>query len=163
MIVVSNTSPLTNLAAIGQFGLLQYLYGELWIADAVWTELNAFGKRWPGRDDVDSAAWIKRRHVQDRPLVTSLQRDLQLGEAESIALGVELHADLILLDEKEGRHAAQQLGLRVLGVVGILLVAKSLGKIERIRPLLDDLRQVAGFYVSDSLYQEALRQAGEAG
>ena len=36
MIVISNTSPLTNLAAIGQLGLLQQLYGRVHIAQAVW-------------------------------------------------------------------------------------------------------------------------------
>ncbi len=41
MIVVSNTSPLTNLAAIGQFDVLKQLFGQLTIAEAVWQELNA--------------------------------------------------------------------------------------------------------------------------
>ena len=50
MIVVCNTSPLTNLAAIGQFDLLRQLYTELYIAEAVWDELNAGGQRWPGCD-----------------------------------------------------------------------------------------------------------------
>ncbi len=60
MTVVSNTSPLTSLAAIGQFELLRRLYGEVHIADAVWDELNAGGRRWPGRDEVASAGWIHR-------------------------------------------------------------------------------------------------------
>ena len=46
---VSNTSPLTNLAAIGQFDLLRALYGQLLVAEAVWAELNAGGRAWPGR------------------------------------------------------------------------------------------------------------------
>ena len=49
MIVVSDTSPLTHLAAIGQFGLLRQLYIGLHIPEGVWEELNAEGKRWPGR------------------------------------------------------------------------------------------------------------------
>jgi hypothetical protein len=52
MIVVSNTSPLTNLAAIGQFDLLRNLYDEIHIAQAVWEELNARGQHWPRRDEV---------------------------------------------------------------------------------------------------------------
>ena len=55
MIVVSDTSPLTNLAAVGQFGLLNRLYGRVYIAQGVWDELNAHGKRWPGRDEVAEA------------------------------------------------------------------------------------------------------------
>ncbi len=116
MIIVSNTSPLTNLAAIGQFHLLRRLYSELHIADGVWEELNAGGQRWPGSDEVAAAVWIHRHSVQDQPLVTVLQRDLDRGEAESIALALELRADLILLDEKEARRAAKRLGLYVVGV-----------------------------------------------
>jgi len=162
MTVVSNTSPLTNLAAIGQFDLLHRLYGEIVIPEGVWVELNAFGKRWPGSDEVEAASWIKRHPVRDQVLVAALRRDLQRGEAECIALATELSASLILLDEKEGRHTAQQLGLRVLGVVGILLAAKSKDMIDCIRPAVDALRQQAGFYLSDALYLETLKQSGEA-
>ena len=58
MRVVSNTSPLTNLAAIGQFDLLHELYVEVHIADGVWQELNVREQRWPGRDEVAAANWI---------------------------------------------------------------------------------------------------------
>jgi hypothetical protein len=162
MIVVSNTSPLTNLAAIGQFGLLQRLYGEIIISEAVWAELNAYGKAWPGRMEVETSPWIHRKPIQERALVTALRRDLDAGEAESIALALDLRADLLLLDEMEGRHAAQRLGLRVLGVVGVLLQAKSRGEIERVKPYLNALRQTAGFYLSDAVLQAAVEQAGEA-
>lgn len=161
MMVVSNTSPLTNLAAIGQFDLLRHLYAEIHIADGVWNELNAQGKRWPGADKVASATWIQRHHVQNKALVNALQRDLDQGEAESIALALELDATLLLLDEKEGRHIAQRLGVRVLGVVGILLQAKTQGAIDEIRPHLDALRQTAGFFLSDSVYAHALALANE--
>jgi predicted nucleic acid-binding protein len=147
MIVVSNTSPLTNLAAIGQFDLLQRLYANLHIAQAVWEELNLRGKRWPGCDEVAQAGWIEQHSVQNQALVNALRRDLDRGEAESIALALQLNADLILLDEKEGRHAAGRLGLRVVGVVGILLEAKAGGMLDSVRPSLDALRHSAGFYL----------------
>jgi predicted nucleic acid-binding protein len=60
MIVVCNTSPLTNLAAIKQFELLSCLFREVHIANGVWDELNAEGIRWPGSDEVASAGWISR-------------------------------------------------------------------------------------------------------
>lgn len=161
MIVVSNTSPLTNLAAIGQFDLLRCLYDRVHIAQGVWEQLNAEGKRWPGRDQVAQADWIQRHTVQNQDLVTALRRDLDRGEAETIALALEIGADLVLLDEKEGRHTAQRFGLRVVGVVGILLEAKGQGAIHTVHPHLDALRQTAGFYVSASLYQYALVLAKE--
>jgi predicted nucleic acid-binding protein len=161
VIVVANTSPLTNLTAIGQIDLLRRLYGHLHIALGVWEELNADGQRWPGRDEVAAADWIERHAVQNRPLVRALQRDLDRGEAETIALALELEADLVLLDEREGRRAAKRLELRVLGVAGILLEAKAGGEIKAVRPHLDGLRQTAGFYLSDSVYAHALSLAGE--
>lgn len=161
MIVVSNTSPLTNLSAIGQFDLLRSLYTGVSIAEGVWHELNAMGKRWPGRDEVAAAGWIKRHSVYNHFLVKALRRDIDRGEAESIVLALELEADLILLDEKEGRHAAERLGLKTVGVVGILLEAKKNGLVNSVRPHLDDLREVASFYLKESLYRHVLALADE--
>lgn len=161
MIVVSNTSPLTNLAAIGQFAVLHRLYGQVHIAHGVWQELNADGKRWPGCAEVSQANWIEQHTVQNQDLVTALRRDLDRGEAETIALALQLGADLVLLDEREGRHAAQRLGLHVVRVVGILLEAKARNVIHLLRPHLDALRQEAGFYVDASLYQRVLALANE--
>ncbi len=162
MVVVANTSPLTNLAAIGQFALLRELYSTVHIARAVWSELSARGQRWPGRDDVSQATWTSQYDVQNQVLVTALRRDLDLGEAETIALALELGADLVLLDEREGRRAATRMGLHVTGVVGILLEAKSRGLLGRIGPCLDSLRRDAGFYLSAPLYRHALDTAGES-
>ena len=111
MIVVSNTSPLTSLAAIGQFDLLHRLYGRVHIPEGVWLELNAEGRRWPGCDEVAAAHRSERQTVQNGSLVTVLRRDLDRGEAEAIALALELQAGLVLLDEREGRRAAERLGL----------------------------------------------------
>jgi uncharacterized protein len=160
VIVISNTSPITNLAAIRQFDLLRYLYRRLFIAEAVWDELGTFGRSWPGRSEVASATWIERREVRNVPVVEALRGDLDRGEAETIALALELSADLVLMDEREGRHAAQRLGLRTVGVVGILLDAKRQGHLAELRPHLDALRE-AGFYLSQPVYRRGLELAGE--
>ena len=60
--------------------------------------------RWPGGEEVAAARWIKRYSVRNQLLVNALMRDIDRGEAESIVLAIELEADLILLDEKEGRQ-----------------------------------------------------------
>ena len=161
MINVSNTSPLTNLAAIGYFDLLRTLYGELHIADAVWRELNARNQTWPGCDEVANAAWIHRHTVQNRALVTALRENLDAGEAETIALAVELGADMVFMDERDGRHAARRFGLKPVGVIGILLEAKAKQQIPNIRPLLDKLRRDAGFYLGENLYIATLDSCGE--
>ena len=159
--VISNTSPLTNLAAIGQFDLLYRLYGELWIAEAVWQELNAGGHAWPGCAEVAGADWITRREVTNRPLVMALRERLDPGEAETIALAVECPPAWVLMDEREGRHTAQRLGLKTVGVVGVLIEAKSRGLIPQVGPPLERLRQEAGFFLSDRVIRDARAFCGE--
>jgi len=161
MIVVSNTSPLTNLAAIEQFQLLEILYRRISIPQAVWAELNANATQWPGSLQTNQAEWIDIRPVANRALATILQRDLDHGESEAIALALELRADHLLMDEKEGCRAAERLGLRVTGVIGLLIKAKSLATLRQVRPLLDSLRYQAGFYMSSRVYALALDLAGE--
>jgi predicted nucleic acid-binding protein len=98
---------LPNLAAIGQSDLLLQLCGRLHIAQAVWEELNAKGQNWPGRDEVATADWIERHTVQNQAVVTALRRDLNKGEGETIALALELGADLVLLERETERNQLQ--------------------------------------------------------
>jgi predicted nucleic acid-binding protein len=135
--------------------------GEIHIAAGVWQELNAFGQSWPGSHETAAASWVTQHTVGKADLVSILRRDLDPGEAESIALAVSLLANLILLDERDGRHAARRLGLRVLGTVGILIEAKQKGLIDHIQPDLLALRTEAGFYLSQQVIELALEMAGE--
>lgn len=89
MIVVSNTSPLTNLAAINQFDLLRILYSRIHIAEGVWRELNAMGKPWPGSHEVASSEWVCRHTVRNQFLLRALRRDIDRGEAESIVFSYD--------------------------------------------------------------------------
>jgi uncharacterized protein len=79
-----------------------------------------------------------------------------------IALALEIKAQQILLDEQEARHVSQKLGLRVVGTLGILLLAKQKQIIPQVQPLLDAMIDVAQYWVKNTLYQEVLRQTGEA-
>ena len=104
MPVVSNTSPVLNLAIIGQLALLRDQCGEVWIPPAVLEELRV-EEGLPGSQSVRKAmeaGWLQVKAVKDRALVQVLQRDLDKGEAEAIALAVQVGAECILLDEKEG-------------------------------------------------------------
>ena len=86
---------------------------------------------------------------------------LDPGEAEAIALALEMSADLILVDERDGRSAAERAGLRVTGVLGVLLRAKNEGQIQLIKPEIDALRTRAWFFLSARLQEKALEIAGE--
>ncbi len=159
--IVSNTSPIINLACIGRLDLLPALFGEIAIPDAVFHEIAVANPDAPGASDVRSASWVRRYGVANRPLVTSLRLELDPGEAEAIACAMEANARLLLIDERRGRTVAQRLGLATTGLLGVLLLARRRDLIASIRPLLDDLRRVAGFWIGDALYSQVLRDAGE--
>ena len=161
MIVVSNTSPIINLAAIGQLELLQRIYGTIVIPQAVYHEIAVKGHEQAGAREIQIYPWFERYHVQNRSLVRRLENDLDIGESEAIALAVELNADLLLLDERSGRIMAKQLGVTVIGLLGVLLVAKQRGYLEAVQPLLHDLASVAGFWIDRELYTLVLTSAGE--
>lgn len=161
MIVVSNTSPLVNLAAVGQLDLLQRLYDTVVIPQSVHDEIVIAGAGQPGAIEVATLDWIETRQVAGRNLVASLQLELDDGEAEAIALAVELKADLILLDERKGRVIAARLGLRFIGLLGMLVEAKHRSLISAVRPIMNDLIGKAGFWIGQELYDYILQVAGE--
>lgn len=162
IVIVSNASPLINLARIGKLELLRQLYGELSVPEAVWQEIVVKGTGQPGADEVQAATWIKRRTVTNQQLARALRQELDAGEAEAIALALEMEAELLLMDEHVGRETARHLGLHYTGLIGVLIEAKRKGFISAVKPHLDALRDVAGFRVSDSLYQRVLQDEGEA-
>jgi len=160
--IVSNSSALINLARIGKLDLLQQLYGELIVPDAVWKEVVVEGSGQSGADDIKRAAWIKTLTVTNKDLVWALRQDLDSGEAEAIALAIELQAELLLMDEHMGRETARHLGLCYTGIIGVLIEAKHKGLIHAVKPYLTALRDIAGFHVKPTLYLRVLQDEGEA-
>lgn len=161
MNVVSNTSPISNLAIIGRLDLLAQMYGYVIIPQEVWHEIVVKGAHLPSAQQVANAPWIQVRAVANQALVQSLRQDLDAGEAAAIALALEMGADLLLIDERIGRESAQHFGLTYLGLIGLLQRARQRRLIPAVRPVVDALRLQAGFWISDALYQRVLRDAGE--
>ena len=148
-ITVCNSSCLIVLEGIGQLDLLQQLLGTITIPDAVVAE---YGNPLPG--------WFAVESVQNPATVKSLQLQLGPGESEAIALAGELSAVRVILDDKKARRIARQLNLPVTGTVALLIQAKQRGLIANLSDVLNQLT-AAGFFLSDSLVEAALRQVGE--
>lgn len=164
MIVVCDTSPITNLAAIGQLDLLQQLYTSLIIPTAVYNEMVMVNKPVPGAVEVQTLPWIQTKLVVDSEQVRAIresQENIDLGEAEAIVLALELQADLLLMDERRGRAVATSYGLNITGLLGVLLQAKQNGLIPTVKLVMDQLIERADFRVSSQLYEAILRCAGE--
>lgn len=160
MIVVSDTSPILNLARIGRLELLASLYKQVLIPPAVLRELAVSRAVLPGID-VASVSWIILETPKDRDRVQELCEVLDAGEAEAIVLAVECQAELLLVDERRGRRMAEALGLHITGLLGVLADAKGAGLIESIKPVLDELIQNAKFWIGPDLYREVLAELGE--
>ncbi|BAI94467.1 DUF3368 domain-containing protein [Arthrospira platensis] len=166
MIVVSDTSPITNLAAIEKLDLLHLLYGTITLPVAVYNELTPAGtdEPIPGTLEVQTLPWIVTRPVQNTRQVDEIlvsQRHIHIGEAEAIVLALELKADLLLMDERRGRALATDCQLKVTGLLGVLLQAKHQEAIPAVQPLIDRLIEDAEFRIESKLYQHFLKLAEE--
>lgn len=135
--------------------LLHQLYGIVLIPEAVYRELTDPSFPVTGATEVQTLDWIQICAVADRTIVEALSNELDVGEAEAIALAVEIQADQVLIDERRGRLTAARLNLRYTRILGILVEAKSQGLITEVKPLLNTLVNKAGFWVAETLYNRA--------
>ena len=161
MTVVCNTSPIINLAAIEKLFLLQKIFNTIIIPQSVFDEIVVRGKGLPGSKEVQESNWIIVQQVNNKALVTALSEILDEGEAEAIALAVETNADLLLIDERKGRKIASRFELNVLGLLGVITIAKERKLIPSVREVLDELKTIAGFRISGTLYQYILLSVEE--
>jgi uncharacterized protein len=138
MLVVSDTSVLLNLAAAGEAELLRQLFGRVAAPPTVQREflrlaagdLRFRTAAWPSWVEVITPAAIPAS-------LLALPRPLDPGETEALSLALELHADLVLMDEAAGRAVAKAHGLAFTGTAGILLRAKASGLLTAVAPALE--------------------------
>ncbi|MXR40523.1 DUF3368 domain-containing protein [Halobaculum sp. WSA2] len=153
-VVVADTSPLLNLALIDQLELLETQFPSLLVPEQVWDELTA------GEAGTESLRTARKGDlftlvsVEQTPLFTELANELDRGETAAICHAVETDADLVLIDEADGREVARRHELSVTGAIGILLRAAKNGAIDLETEL--DALQEAGFWISSDLREQAL-------
>jgi predicted nucleic acid-binding protein len=129
MVVVSNTSPLSNLAIVGRLTLLRDQFGSVLVPAAVRRELMQL-RHAAAAQLLDAAfrdGWLQVSPLL-RPVPGHLGAGLHAGEAEALALALERRADLALLDDGDARRRAAEAGVRISGVLGVLLRAKQNGQ-----------------------------------
>jgi predicted nucleic acid-binding protein len=151
VIVLSDTSPLNYLVLIGHVDVLPILFGEVVVPKGVSDELQRSGAPEAVRLWVASRpTWLVIR----TPSRTDDSIELGMGEVEAISLAMELHADLLLMDDRLGRRAAESRGLSVAGTINVLEAAAE-------RDLLDLPVAVAklrhtNFHISEQILANAL-------
>jgi predicted nucleic acid-binding protein len=162
MLVVSNTSPLSNLAIIDRLDLLREQLGSVTIPPGVRTELS----RNPHPAAISALEKALEGHwLSVVPLIAAVPDDLasalDVGEAEALALALETRADLVLLDESAARLKARQLGLTHTGVLGVLRQARRTNRIPSLKAEILRLRTNARFFVGPALEKKLLSSVGE--
>lgn len=163
MLVVSNTSPILNLAIVHYLELLRQQFEVVLIPSAVREELQ-IDSDLPGAGEVRAAlqsGWLREATPGNTALLQTLSLELDQGEAAAIALALEVKPEFILMDESEGRAKAAALGLQPVGILGILLRAKHDQQIDSVKAIMAQLRQEAGFFISESLFNVILQEADE--
>lgn len=163
MRVVSNTSPVSNLAIIGKLDVLGRQFGTIHIPRAVQAELDRLeheAARWSIHQAL-AAGWLKVEPVTSSDLARHLESFLDAGEAEAIALASGSGSDLLIMDESAGRAAARDLGLDMTGTLGVLLREKRAGRLSSMGAEMDRLVGEAGFYLSEKVRMRLLEAAGE--
>lgn len=159
MIVISDTTPIVSLIKISRIDLLEKLFGEVCIPEAVFRELTTNTVFESEAEIVKNSPFLKTTPVKNRKSLEILQAasGLDDGESEAIILADELKSDILVIDERKGRKVAQKLGITITGTIGILIQAhdEKIISTEDIKIYLEQLKN-SSIRLSESLIQEAL-------
>ena len=159
MLIVSDSGPLIALASCEQLALLPALFAHIHVPEQVMRE-TAWVKK-PGAAAVTAFVQMSGTVQPDRDneLTHDLLRHLDAGEVQAIACAVELKCP-VLIDERKGRQMAVARGVPIVGVLGILLLAKQKGLIAEIAESIRVMR-LHGYLLGDDLIERVLAVAGE--
>jgi predicted nucleic acid-binding protein len=160
MIIVSDTTPISELAKVDNLDLLPKLFGKIMIPQGVFDELQV-GEH-PAAKLVQDLSWLEVVTVENQQVVKELQLSfkLDLGESEAIALAEEIGASQLLIDEKAARKVAMARKLPLIGTLGVLLLAKRRGLLASVKDVLDEM-QAQEMRISERLYVQVLTLAQE--
>lgn len=156
---IVNSTPLIALAKCSSLDLLNVMYDEVIIPDAVFNEVCA-------EDDIASRAvrksldWLKIRTIQHPENKKYYRTRLHDGEVEVMILAQELHAETVIIDDLAARSTAEYYGLPITGTIGVLIKAKRKGIIDAVMPIVDKMRE-NHIYYSDALIEMVKRKTDE--
>ncbi|HEY9342662.1 MAG TPA: DUF3368 domain-containing protein [Hanamia sp.] len=160
MIVISDTSCIGYLIIIDKLFLLKDNFSEIIIPQKVHNEVLQLSAKYNLHKYL-SSDWININTIVNNKLYNELLNQVDEGEAEAIVLSHEMSADLLLIDERKGALLARSLGIKTVGLLGVLLLSKEKKIIPLVKPFLDELISNTTFRINNILYQNVLKQANE--
>ncbi len=147
--IISDTSCLILLEKIGELDILHKLFGTIITTTEVAEE---FGQQLP--------SWFELQQPKDKNYQSIIEASVDKGEASAIALAIELDDCLLIIDDLKGRKFAQQLGLTIIGTIGVIVDAKLVGIIPSVKPILAKIKST-NFRITEQLESLILKRAGE--
>jgi len=157
--IVADASSIISFARANKLDLLKQVVRNMIIPEEVYDEIVMKGRGKPGANEVNSAPWINVRKIDDKKQLTNLSEKLGRGEKEAIILAEEIGVPL-LMDDPQARKEAKERKIKLVSSPDILQEAKDRNLIPNVRESLDELIE-AGFRISDKLYGDILKRAGE--
>ena len=147
--IISDTSCLILLNKIGELEILHRLFGTIIITPEV---LEEFGQSLPD--------WFEVQQPKDKNYQSAIEEIVDKGEASAIALAIELNDCLLIIDDLKGRKFAQQLGLIIIGTIGVVVDAKLAGIINSVKPILAKIK-TTDFRITAQLESIILKRSNE--
>jgi predicted nucleic acid-binding protein len=157
---VVNASPLIFLTRVGLLEVLREQGVAVIVPEAVVAEVAAAGEDDPTAAAIRQAGWLEV--APHAPIPAEVQTwDLGPGESAVLAQALARPGSQVVLDDRAARRCAASLAIPTQGTLGLILVAKQVGMIAAVRPVVEDLRRT-GMYLSDRTTRQVLELAGEA-
>jgi len=156
MIVVSDTTAISNLIRIDELRLLKDIFGHIILPKAVYEELLILEERGINVSAIIHKEAFEIVEVEKDALYHELNLKLDEGEVEAITLAIMKKADYLLIDEVKGREIAQRRNIPIIGTLGVLIEAKRRKLIVSIEEKMLNLKSI-GFWISHSLYNKVVQ------
>jgi predicted nucleic acid-binding protein len=147
--IISDTSCLILLDKIGELEILNKLFGKIITISEV---ANEFGQALPN--------WIEIQQPTDNNYQSIIEASVDSGEASAIALAFELDNCLLIIDDLKARKFANQIGLNIIGTMGVIVDAKLSGIIQSVKPIIAKIK-LTNFRMTEQLEIVMLKKAGE--
>jgi predicted nucleic acid-binding protein len=156
-VVIADACAIISLIHIGRIDLIEKVFGDFYIANAVWMVLCKYDD--PNFDSVQLQCLVEK--VKDISSKNYLSLIMDFGESESVILYEELQADYLLIDDKKARLIAESIGVNCIGTLGLLIKAKQKGLLTELKPIFEKI-VLDGRYFSKKLLNDILVKTGES-
>lgn len=160
MIIVSDATPIISFLKIGKLEILNKLYGEVLLPEAVYKEVTTNKEFFQEARQIINCNYIKKVKTNSPEEISLLRKytGLDLGESEAIIYSEQNKADLLIVDEIKARQVAISMNIKITGTIGVLFVANQEGLLSKeevytcVKILKSNHR-----YISESLYNNLLK------